>query len=79
MEYLPTTKLQTGKWYYCRARNFEYGRWNGKAFDYLRYKFGQRFPDIELHYDDDPHFGTVRPLREVDIAEVPETQRLRDG
>lgn len=79
MEYLPREKLQKGRWYYCRARNFEYGRWNGKEFDYRRCKFGQWFPDTELHYDDDPRYGTVRPLREVDIAEVPEVQRLQNG
>ena len=62
-EYIPKDKLIIGQQYYCSARNFRLGTWNGKSFDYTRTKFGHRFPDQELHWDDGPPHGTVKPLR----------------
>ena len=62
MNYIKLEDLLVGRQYRCRARNFEVGTWNGETFDYVRIKFGHTFPDTELHYDDDPHYGTVRPL-----------------
>jgi hypothetical protein len=76
MEFIPRNQLEKGKWYYCEARNFEYGCWNGEKFDYMRFKFGRVFPDTELYYDDHPRYGTVKPFYEVDIAQVPETARI---
>jgi hypothetical protein len=63
--YLPKNELIVGKRYFCEARNFTTGTWNGKSFDYTRYKFGQRFPDVEYHYDDGPPHGTVKPILAV--------------
>ena len=51
-EYIPKDKLIKGKRYKCDARNFGIGTWNGKEFDYMRYKFGDRFPrEIEFVAD----------------------------
>lgn len=61
-EYIPKDELIVGKKYLCDARNFSVGTWNGKEFEYMRYKFGDRFPDTEYHYDDGAPYGTVKPF-----------------
>jgi len=63
-EYIPKKDLVIGQKYSCEARNFRYGVWNGKSFDYMREKFGDTFQDQEFHYDDGPPFGTVKPICE---------------
>lgn len=62
IDYIPKDKLIKGRKYKCDARNFSEGIWNGKEFEYMRYKFGDRFPDTEYHWDDGPPYGTVKPL-----------------
>jgi len=66
MRYIPKELLIKGVEYRCNARNFIYGTWNGEEFEYMRYKFCESFPDTEKHWDDDPHFGTVKPLEVKD-------------
>ena len=65
MKYIPRDELVVGARYRCHARNFEVGTWNGKAFEYMRTKFGNTFKDEELYWDDDVHFGTVKPLERI--------------
>ena len=61
MDYIPKDELVFGKTYYCEARNFEYGLWDGEKFVYYRTKFGSVFVDSEYHWDDES-YGTVKPL-----------------
>lgn len=61
--YLKKEDLLEGEIYECDGRNFTYGIWNGEAFDYLRTKFGQKFFDVEYHWDDGAPYGTVKPIR----------------
>jgi hypothetical protein len=68
---IPRTELEVGCWYKVKARNFEYGRWNGTRFEGRRYKFGHWFWDQELHWDDDPHYGTVKPICKLDFEDLP--------
>ena len=63
--YIPKDKLEVGVEYRCDARNFTIGTWNGEAFDYIRHKFGDTFPDTEFHWDDGPPHGTVKPIEKV--------------
>ena len=65
MQYLTKDLLQEGKSYFCKARNFKIGTWNGEAFEYMRSKCGSRFRDREYHWDDGPPFGTVKPFKEA--------------
>lgn len=51
-----------GSTYFCKARNFRYGVWNGYSFDYIREKWGASFKDREYHWNDGVPFGTVKPL-----------------
>lgn len=60
--YITRDQLEVGKEYLCNARNFTIGTWNGKSFDYMRYKFGNVFPDKEFHWDNGVPHGTVKPL-----------------
>lgn len=55
--------LEAGKFYFCDARNFSIGKWNGTAFEYKRLKFGDVFTDIEYYFEDEK--GTVYPLEEI--------------
>lgn len=58
--------LITGRKYQCLARNFTIGTWDGKEFEYLRYKWGDRFKDTEQHWDDGYPHGTCKPLELID-------------
>lgn len=64
-KYIPKDQLIIGTQYTCNARNFTVGTWNGEAFDYMRTKFGDTFPDTEYHWDDGPPYGTVKPLKKL--------------
>jgi len=64
-EYIPKDKLVVGATYRCFARNFTEGIWNGKEFDYMRTEFNNTFPDTELHWDDGPPHGTVKPIEKL--------------
>jgi len=69
-EYIKKEQLQTGELYVCRARNFKIGRWTGKEFRYVGSEWGQLTVDTELHFDDDPHYGTVQPIMKLSEAEA---------
>jgi hypothetical protein len=64
--YIKREDLVVGTRYIVDARNFSEATWNGVEFIGLRTKFGHTFLDTELHYDDHPHYGTVKPLEVVD-------------
>jgi hypothetical protein len=65
-DYIPENELIPGVIYECVARNFQFGYWTGKAFVYVRTKFGATFLDKEYHWDKGInevfHLGTVKPL-----------------
>lgn len=60
--YVAKEDLIIGQTYFCKARNFAFGTWNGENFDYMRTKFGSTFPDTEKHWDDGAPHGTVKPF-----------------
>ena len=62
MSYIKKDELVVGQDYRCDARNFTKGMWSGVHFVYKRTKFGTTYFDAELHYDDGPPHGTVKPL-----------------
>lgn len=73
-KWIPKDELEVGVLYLCKARNFLYGRWNGEEFEYMRNKWGSTFPDTELHWDDGPPYGTVKPFKKVSDDEVDHTE-----
>ena len=62
IDYIKKEDLIIGQSYYCDARNFTIGVWNGKGFEYNRQKFNTTYLDVEYHYDDGTPHGTVKPL-----------------
>lgn len=64
--YIPMKNLVRGAYYICKARNFLIGKWNGEAFDYMRHKWGNRFQDVEYHWDYDDRYGTVKPFEMIE-------------
>lgn len=63
--WLTVDELEVGHTYFCKARNFLYGTWNGEVFTYTRQKFGQAFPAKEFHWDEGAPFGTVKPFIKI--------------
>jgi len=58
-------KLEDGKAYMGHGRNFKVAIWDGHKFWGLRYKFGDKFMDDELHKSSDEHHGTFTPDKEL--------------
>lgn len=58
---IPKNELKEG-WYICEGRCPPVCYWDGKHFHNLRPKFGTMYHSEELHWDDDPKFGTVKPM-----------------
>ena len=55
-----------GYTYDIDARNFRFAIFYKDEFYGIRYKFGNRFIDNEVHWDKDEHYGTVRPKIEIE-------------
>lgn len=70
LDYIAREDLIEGQQYYCKARNFTIGTWDGEAFGYTRDKYGVKFEAIERHWDEGPPFGTVKPLSRWGVAYV---------
>lgn len=64
--WIPKENLRKGAQYYCRARNFIVGTWDGECFRYIRWKFNDFFEDKEYHWDDGPPYGTVQPIEIIE-------------
>lgn len=68
-------QLQRGRVYRLQSRNLQSGVWNGKdGFVGIRTKFGQRFLDVEIHWDLSETIGTARALEA--LGAVPESISL---
>lgn len=63
-------ECKPGWLYQVIARNADVGIYDleHKGFKVSRHKFGSVFIDIELHWHTDSHFGTAKPIREIEEA-----------
>lgn len=61
--WIPKEEMIKGCLYLCNGRNFTKGFWNGKEFEYKRFKFGGYFMATELHWDEGPPHGTAKPIK----------------
>ena len=69
MKYLKPEELKLGYLYEIDARNADFGIWMGIDYgEFLisRYKCGENFLFEEIHFDLSDHFGTVKPLKEIE-------------
>ena len=68
LPYLPVEDLKPLYLYRLHARNASWGVWNPerKVFVISRFKFKDNFLCSEVHWDLDKHFGTAKPLEELE-------------
>lgn len=78
-EYLEPHELKPGGVYKIKARNASFGVWTPEyqGFHISRTKFGRNYVFVEIHWDLSDDFGTVRPLKFVEMAPFDWTQ-LKD-
>ena len=64
---IPKSELVVGQEYSGYCRNASRATWNGKAFQYMRRKFGSEFLEEINHYEDDNNDGidVFVPVKEV--------------
>ena len=64
---IPKKDLIKGKRYYGNCRNASEAVWLGNKFEYMRYKFGETFPETIKHFEDEDYTGTdlFVPIREI--------------
>lgn len=61
---IPIDKLVIGKTYIGNCRNTDEAMWNGKVFEYERYKFGSYFTDKINHFQEDDGYDLFVPIKE---------------
>ena len=63
---IPKDKLEVGATYEGTCRNADKATWNGKYFDYKRYKFGE-WEDAKInHFQDDNGYDLFVPIKKVE-------------
>ena len=70
VDYLKVEDLKEGYLYRIMARNADYGVWfaSEDGFVIRRLKFNDVFTFTELHWDLSDHFGTAKPLMELEAS-----------
>ena len=62
---IPKDKLEVGATYEGTCRNADKAVWNGKCFDYKRYKFGE-WEDAKInHFEDDNGYDLFVPIKKI--------------
>ena len=61
---IPKDKLIVGKTYIGSCRNSSEAVWNGKAFTYIRHKFGSVYEEEINHFEDDNGYDLFVPIKE---------------
>ena len=59
---IPKKDLIIGEKYSGICRNTSEAVWNGKVFEYKRYKFGFFYDDTINHYEDDDGYDVFVPF-----------------
>jgi hypothetical protein len=62
---IPKSMLKEGCWYIGDNRNTDCAKWNGKEFEYKRYKFNSTFTDTCCHFEDDDGYAFFIPFKEI--------------
>ena len=61
---IPKRKLRVGVTYIGSCRNADEAVWNGRKFEYRRYKFGEWYDDTINHFEDDDGYDVFVPIIE---------------
>jgi hypothetical protein len=59
---IPKSEMQPG-WYICEGRCPPVCLWDGDQFQVLTVDCGFYTIHEQLHWDDDPKYGTVKPIK----------------
>jgi hypothetical protein len=72
-DYIKLEDCKDGHLYKIESRNLSFGVYkeDSKGFSGIRTKFGNRFIFEEYHWDSDPTFGTVKPVKEICPCPIP--------
>jgi hypothetical protein len=67
LNYIKFEDLEDRGVYTVDARNFNISVWSSEenGFIGIAYSLGIPSLEIERHWDTDPHFGTVKPIRKI--------------
>lgn len=60
-------ELIVGQKYLGLCRNSNVAVWNGKCFEYERYKFGSTFIESINHFEDDNGYDVFIPFMKFDL------------
>lgn len=68
MDYLQVEELKPFYLYTIKARNGTVGVWRPEKGEFVlsRFKFGENYTFGEVHWDLSDHFGTAKPLEELE-------------
>lgn len=66
---IPKSEMKNGVYYRGICRNSYVALWNGKKFDYIRYKFGNYMDTIE-HFEDVKESGGDGFIPIEEIADI---------
>lgn len=71
LPYLKIEECRGGYLYLISSRNLVLGVYNEqtKGFSGIRTKFGNRYVFEEYHWDFDDTFGTVKPIKELEMCD----------
>ena len=62
---IPIDQLEIGKKYKGTCRNTSEAIWNGKEFEYERYKWGMSYIDTIHHFQDDDGYDVFVPIEKI--------------
>lgn len=62
---IPKSKLVVGATYVGTCRNSSKAIWNGKEFEYDRYKWGYVYKDTIPHFEDELEFDVFIPIKQL--------------
>ena len=60
---IPKNELIIGETYIGNCRNADEAIWNGKQFEYQRYKFGVTYTEKINHFEDDNGYDLFVPIK----------------
>jgi hypothetical protein len=65
---IPKDKLIKGKTYLGNCRNADRAVWLGDKFEYIRTKFGEKFPETIQHFEEGAYsrFDVFVPIKQID-------------
>jgi hypothetical protein len=79
-QHIPVNEIKLGYTYKLSARNFLYGVAVKSSYGFIEFigirtKFQSTYLFEEIHWDEDPDFGTAKPLEEIEKCPIENIHR----